>query len=633
MTAAEKDRLVDGKDIGKLNDEFKQKKHQLFSPENVVLTPKRRYEDTEDDIREVENEDFQMVEKRNRKKTRQTRQLLNTDEQGAEKDAPNQVLYQGHQGQQGHQERKINERKNNSGRSMIVFNSYTQRGKKINETKKAEEKFNEVNGHYYAKNNFPQHVLNYAVNHQIPPIKIHCQPEVKDHFEGTQLIGALLSYIQEDFKKLNKSYTRPMGFDTWYVDKQGSLLCFTREIELFVYLWDISHYPSKLLNTTITPIPPVHLPPQYSIIFKFVPNSISFEELSESIADVCQSKHLLEEMKGSITNKSRHIRLDITSKDEMKKILNGGVFPLGGHLLEVTEFLAPPQVLICSRCNCPGHVRKECKGPFDRCRRCGLNKAQGDHKECTIKCHHCEGVHLSTDYRCPVIVKYRGELIDELRRRPELLPIDVQLFIPVEFRNGGKNFINSARVNSNVPPTPTCLSQLNAWPTINHSSITTTQGSWQSHNKHEDILNEINMLKNDYEKLKLDFDRREKELINKHENYKNKIGTMLNLLVLQNNQQNDCITKVYTVVNEVVPIVTDSLKAVHVLIEKIVKYTDDLNMKSEFNNFQVVIEQNLSSLNDRNDLVIEHQRATSMLMEKTNALFRQGIELLSLNEQ
>jgi hypothetical protein len=172
-----------------------------------------------------------------------------------------------------------------------------------------------------------------------------------------------------------------------------------------------------------------------------VPKKKSFNEMFEAVTDVCQSKFLLEEIKGSMTNRSRRIQLDLTSKEEVRRLLNSGVFPLNDHLLEVAEFLTIPQFLICSRYNCPGHIKKECKGPFDRCRRCDLNKAQGDHKQCIIKCHHCDGDHLSTEYRCPVIAKYRGDLIEELRRRPEILPHDVQLFIPFEFRNGGKNII------------------------------------------------------------------------------------------------------------------------------------------------------------------------------------------------
>ncbi|CAF2126218.1 unnamed protein product [Rotaria magnacalcarata] len=320
--------------------------------------------------------------------------------------------------------------------------------------------------------------------------------------------------------------------------------------------------------------------------------------------------------------------------EEVVKILNSGVFPLNGYLIEVTEFLAPPKLLICSRCNCPGHIKKECNGPFDRCKRCGVNKAQGDHSQCLIKCHHCEGDHIASDYRCPVITKFRGELIDELRKRPDLLPQNIQLFIPVEFRNGGKNYIGYQQKENIASQSQSYLpsSHINVWPSLKQS----TQQNYVNESKpdiYEDIMKEIKSIRSDYEKLKFDFIQSEKELMIKYENNKSKSSTMLNLLMLQNTQQNDCISKVYTVVNEVVPIITSSLKSLHTFIEKIVKSTEDVNLKNEYNIIQFTIEQNLAMLNDRNDLIIEHQRATTMLNEKTNDIFRHGFDLMSINEQ
>ncbi|CAF1607926.1 unnamed protein product, partial [Didymodactylos carnosus] len=61
-----------------------------------------------------------------------------------------------------------------------------------------------------------------------------------------------------------------------------------------------------------------------------------------------------------------------------------------------------------------------------------------NHHECEIKCRHCNGPHVSTDYKCPVINQYRGELIYEVRKRSDKLPDDVQLFIPSEYRNSNE---------------------------------------------------------------------------------------------------------------------------------------------------------------------------------------------------
>ncbi|CAF4522970.1 unnamed protein product, partial [Rotaria sp. Silwood2] len=52
----------------------------------------------------------------------------------------------------------------------------------------------------------------------------------------------------------------------------------------------------------------------------------------------------------------------------------------------------------------------------------------------------------------------------------------------------------------------------------------------------------------------------------------------------------------------------------------------------EYNVLQSTIEHGLTMLNDRNDLIIEYQRSTALLIDKSNELFRQGMELISLNE-
>lgn len=93
--------------------------------------------------------------------------------------------------------------------------------------------------------------------------------------------------------------------------------------------------------------------------------------------------------------------------------------------------------LICNRCNLPGHTKKSCRNSVvDLCRRCGKPRITiEEHKECEIKCHHCQENHLATDYKCKIIDKYRRELIEELKKHPERMPLEGQLFIPFEYRS------------------------------------------------------------------------------------------------------------------------------------------------------------------------------------------------------
>ncbi|CAF3903586.1 unnamed protein product, partial [Rotaria magnacalcarata] len=76
-------------------------------------------------------------------------------------------------------------------------------------------------------------------------------------------------------------------------------------------------------------------------------------------------------------------------KKEYTAMLNSGKIFIFGQLYDVDEFLPSPKLLICSKCNQPGHVKELL-------------------------------------------------LIIELRKHHDLLPPDIQLFIPPEFREQGE---------------------------------------------------------------------------------------------------------------------------------------------------------------------------------------------------
>lgn len=115
------------------------------------------------------------------------------------------------------------------------------------------------------------------------------------------------------------------------------------------------------------------------------------------------------------------------------------------------EYLPAPKILICTKCNIPGHTKKQCQASIEKCRRCG-----GDHKLCQIKCQHCD---------------FRRRIVSELRQKPNCLPAQVQFFIPADCRPIG----NSTRVLSNpilktneenYVPSGNKTSTTNAWPNL-----------------------------------------------------------------------------------------------------------------------------------------------------------------------
>ncbi|CAF3371340.1 unnamed protein product [Rotaria socialis] len=125
---------------------------------------------------------------------------------------------------------------------------------------------------------------------------------------------------------------------------------------------------------------------------------------------------------------------------EYNTILNSEKVSIYGQLIDCDEYFPAPKLLICSKCNTPGHTRKACvNSKVDLCKRCGKDRNdKEDHNLCEIRCHHCDGPNTSTDYSCLFIQEYRRELVLELRNRPDLLPAEAQLFIPTECRESGK---------------------------------------------------------------------------------------------------------------------------------------------------------------------------------------------------
>lgn len=179
---------------------------------------------------------------------------------------------------------------------------------------------------------------------------------------------------------------------------------------------------------------PLRLPPQHVIVIKFVPNEYSFSELDEDLKNRYSSIYHIEEMNGTRRLHSRHIRMDIFDMKEYDNILKSGSITLGGMLCEVDEYLPAPKILICTKCNSPGHTKKVCRLAFERCRRCGEDRNVGEHQSCNIICHHCGDNHQATDYKCSTLLKFRRELIDQLRQNPDKLPPHIQMFIPFDCR-------------------------------------------------------------------------------------------------------------------------------------------------------------------------------------------------------
>ncbi|CAF4741809.1 unnamed protein product, partial [Rotaria socialis] len=186
------------------------------------------------------------------------------------------------------------------------------------------------------------------------------------------------------------------------------------------------------------------------IMLKFIDNTIIFDDIKTHVKEKLKSVYTMEEMMGTMNYRSRHIRIDLLSKDEYKSVLNSGKIALGGHLYDVDEYLPSPRILICNKRNSPGHLKKNCKSIIELCKRCGNDRNDGaDHKNCNIKRHHCSENHEAASFKCAWISKFRQDLLLKLKENKHLLPRNIQFYIPQQYRDhkGEKALMNNSVEN------------------------------------------------------------------------------------------------------------------------------------------------------------------------------------------
>ncbi|CAF5002173.1 unnamed protein product [Rotaria sp. Silwood1] len=317
---------------------------------------------------------------------------------------------------------------------------------------------------------------------------------------------------------------------------------------LFVFLCDVQHVPNKIINTNVKVILPKHLPPKRSIIIKGVPNSLCIEDIKIILAQKFATIYTIDEIPGTNNGKSRYVRMDLLSEIEYQQILNSGIICMEGQCLHVVEYLAAPRVLFFSKCNEPGHSKKNCSFDFERCRRCGGDRNVGQHNECEIRCHNCKEEHLSTDYKCVAVQCYRRDLIQHIQQHPESLPNDIQLFIPSQYRRQGDKTIS----NRNVYTRQTLDNQqlknkINSeeWPLLPPSTRSTISYSKYSTTCSSDIMNNFKLQLNQIEincaLAKEEYDRKNMEIKSQISSSINQIQSLITCCSSIIQKQNEAI--------------------------------------------------------------------------------------------
>ncbi|UJR12216.1 hypothetical protein I4U23_016393 [Adineta vaga] len=125
-------------------------------------------------------------------------------------------------GDNKHQENK----EDNNARNYVDETNERQTERYLNESPELEyicEKKN-TNDKADEEVQISQKALHYAVEKHLPPLTYICHPKISHGADAKDIIKEILNYIEKDFRNLNKCFNHPLGFDTWYINKNGDIV-------------------------------------------------------------------------------------------------------------------------------------------------------------------------------------------------------------------------------------------------------------------------------------------------------------------------------------------------------------------------------------------------------------------------
>lgn len=193
-------------------------------------------------------------------------------------------------------------------------------------------------------------------------------------------------------------------------------LLFVKDGTSFAILYNKTNWPSKIAGVDIIfPSWPV-IPPQLSLILKHVNIQINMDEFTTELKAMFPDIKNVVRMKNKFGNDIHMIKLELMSTTTRQELIDAKKITVNYIIYEVSEFLAPATVLICSKCSGIGHFRKQCTEQNDTCKTCAQVCTDLKSHQCTDEpqCKHCGGKHLSNSMKCPIIKTFRAELTKKI---------------------------------------------------------------------------------------------------------------------------------------------------------------------------------------------------------------------------
>jgi hypothetical protein len=194
------------------------------------------------------------------------------------------------------------------------------------------------------------------------------------------------------------------------------VLLFLKDSISFSHLLEQTRWPPSIAGEKFTFLSFPAIPPQLSLIIKNVDLHIDFDEFVEDLKSTYPEIKNVIRMKNKFQNFIKMIKVELTSPSIRHQLLEQKKLTVNHITYDIDEYLAPANVLICSKCMGIGHFKKQCLQINETCKTCGEQFSDYKLHNCSLieKCIHCQQNHKSNALKCPIIKNFRAELTRNL---------------------------------------------------------------------------------------------------------------------------------------------------------------------------------------------------------------------------
>jgi hypothetical protein len=194
------------------------------------------------------------------------------------------------------------------------------------------------------------------------------------------------------------------------------MLIHVKETEAFALLLSKPNWLSNFAGLSFDITMTLSIQTQLSLLIRNVDLHIDFIELEREIKHQYSVVKNVIRLKNKFGNDCNLIKLELITVNSRTQLLSAKKLKMNHIVHDVTEFLAPINVLICSKCCGIEHFRKQCPDQLETCRTCSQQFHERSQHVCSnqTRCKHCSGDHSSNSNKCPVIKSFRSTLTRQM---------------------------------------------------------------------------------------------------------------------------------------------------------------------------------------------------------------------------